>query len=195
MKYRIDNLKKGEINKIIEFHNKYLGKRDFINKEEILKRLTTNSGIFLVAKDEDNKIVGIKLGYIDNNICIGRGIAVDKKFRKQGVGRQLVKSFENKLKNNPNMEKYVFASSTQEGVPFHIKLGYKPSILLQSKNKKLLESLTLEKFIIKEYTYNKEYKVHQIQLESNKDLDLNYLSKIKSQYPEIDIQYLFEKNF
>ena len=182
------------ISEVIKFHNKYLGGRDSINKEEISKRLKSNKGIFLVAKDE-RKLIGIKLGYIDNNICIGRGIAVDKEFRRLGIGKELIKTFEDRLKSFTNIKKYVFASSTQEGVPFHIEFGYRPLILLQSKDKNLLQSINLEKFTIKQNHYNKDYNVYQIYLESKKKLDLTYLSKIKSKYPQIDIQYLFEKNF
>lgn len=194
MRYKICPMQESEIYKVMRLHNKYLGKKDFINKKEISRRLKLNKGIFLVAKDDSGSIVGIKLGYIENNICIGRGIAVDKKFREQGIGRELIEVFEDKLRNFPYLKKYIFASSTEEGVPFHIRLGYKPSILLQSKDKEFLEEIHIKNFTIKRNSYNKSYKVHQACLESSKELDLDYLSKIKLKYPQVDIQYLFEKN-
>ena len=182
-----------DVVEVVKFHNKYLGKRDFINERELLSRLKTNRGIFLVTKDEDEKIFGIKLAFIENDVCLGRGVAVDKNFRRLGIGKELVSIFELELKKFPGVKKYVFASSTQEGVPFHIKLGYKPLILLQSENNVLLEGMDFNMFTVREKLFNKEYNVYQVYLESDKELDLNFLSKIKAQYPELEITYLFEK--
>lgn len=182
-----------DIPEVINFHNNYLGERDFINERELLDRLESNRGIFLVAKDENEKIVGIKLAFIENDVCLGRGVAVDKNFRRLGIGKELVSIFELELKKFPGVKKYVFASSTQEGVPFHIKLGYKPLILLQSENNVLLEGMDFNMFTVREKLFNKEYNVYQVYLESDKELDLNFLSKIKAQYPELEITYLFEK--
>lgn len=184
-----------EIDKVVDFHNKYLGKRPFINKEELIKRVNSNTGIFLIAKDSKNNIIGIKLGYIDNDVCIGRGIAVDKKYRRLGIGKSLVKKFEEELTKFPDVKKYIFASSTFEGVPFHIELGYKPTILLQSKNKELLKKVKLTNCTIIDSSYNEDYKICQVYLKPNKDSDFNDLSKLKVKYSNIDIQYLFEKIF
>ncbi|NLD25252.1 GNAT family N-acetyltransferase [Candidatus Dojkabacteria bacterium] len=192
-RYKISQMQEKDIPEVINFHNNYLGERDFINERELLDRLESNRGIFLVAKDEDEKIVGIKLSFIENDVCLGRGVAVDKNFRRLGIGKELVSIFELELKKFPGVKKYVFASSTQEGVPFHIKLGYKPLILLQSENNVLLEGMDFNMFTVREKLFNKEYNVYQVYLESDKELDLNFLSKIKAQYPELEITYLFEK--
>lgn len=109
---RVEPIKKEEINEVIKFHNKYLEIRPFIIQEEIQKRIDTNTGIFLTAKD-NNKIVGIKLGYIDKDICTGRGIAVDKNYRRMGITTMLITEFGKRLKQYP-----------------HIKMGYKPSLLI-----------------------------------------------------------------
>jgi N-acetylglutamate synthase-like GNAT family acetyltransferase len=193
MKYKISRLQEKDVVEVVKFHNKYLGKRDFINERELLSRLKIKNGIFLVAKDEKGGIIGIKLAFIENDVCLGRGVAVDKNFRRLGIGKELVSIFELELKKFPGVKKYVFASSTQEGVPFHIKLGYKPLILLQSENNVLLEGMDFNMFTVREKLFNKEYNVYQVYLESDKELDLNFLSKIKAQYPELEITYLFEK--
>lgn len=195
MEYQISKMQTDEIDSVIDFHNKYLGKREFINKEEFIKRLNSNTGIFLIAKDNKNNIIGIKLGYIDNDICIGRGISVDKEYRRLGIGKSLVKKFEEELIKFPNIKKYIFASSTFEGVPFHIELGYKPIILLQSKDKELLRKVNIKNCTIIDSSYNEDFEVYQVYLKPNKDLDFNDLSKLKVKYPNIDIQSLFEKNF
>jgi len=192
--YKISPVQDSEIDDIINFHNKYLGERDFINKKEISERLHSNSGIFLTAKDSNGNILGIKLGYIDKDICIGRGIATDNRYRRLGIGKSLVNAFEKELKKFKHVKKYIFASSTQEGVPFHIKLGYKPIVLLQSKNKELLDKIDLGNFTITKNSYNDMYNTYQIYLKPNRKLDLKYLSELKSNYSDINIQYLFEKN-
>lgn len=87
MRIKILPIKKEEINEVIKFHNKYLGTRPFITQDEIQKRIDTNTGIFLTAKD-NNKIVRIKLVYIDKDICIGRCIAY-----KNIYGYHLIFSF------------------------------------------------------------------------------------------------------
>ena len=107
MGYKISKMQIDEINLVVNFHNKCLGKKPFINKKEFTKRLNSNSGIFLVAKDTKDNIIGIKLGYIDNDICIGRGIAVDKEYRRKGVGKSLVKKFERELTEFSNIKKYI----------------------------------------------------------------------------------------
>ena len=193
MTYKISPIQESEIDEVIDFHNKYLGERDFINKEEIFKRLHSNSGIFLIAKDK-NKIIGIKLGYINNDICIGRGIAVDNNYRRLGIGRSLVKAFEKELKKHNQVKKYVFASSTKEGIPFHIRLGYKPIVLLQSEDNDLLKEIDLKNSSVIKNSYNDIYNTYQLFIKPDRELDLGYLSELKSRYPDIDIQYLFEKN-
>ena len=189
---KIEPIKKEEIKEVIEFHNKYLGSRPFITQEEIQKRIDTNTGIFLTAKD-NNKIVGIKLGYIDKDTCTGRGIAVDKNYRRIGIATMLITEFEKRLKQYPNIKKYVFASSTIEGVPFHIKMGYKPSLLIQSPNKSEIDIISSNEFNIQNSIYNKEFNVYQLYIKED-NLNLNRLKKLKASYPNLDIQYLFTKD-
>lgn len=191
--YKISAMQEQEIKDVIKFHNKYLGNRTFINEKEITNRLKNNTGIFLTAK-ENNKIIGIKLGYINGRICIGRGIAIDKKHRRLGIGKSLVEEFEKQLNKYPNIEKYIFASSTLEGVPFHINLGYKPTILLQSFHEILLEEIDLKEFSTVDRVYNQDNNLYQVYIKPKRKLDMEYLSKLKSKYPQFDIQYLFEKD-
>ena len=189
---KIEPIKKEEIKEVIEFHNKYLGSRPFITQKEIQKRIDTNTGIFLTAKD-NNKIVGIKLGYIDKDTCTGRGIAVDKNYRRIGIATMLITEFEKRLKQYPNIKNYVFASSTIEGVPFHIKMGYKPSLLIQSPNKSEIDIISSNEFNIQNSIYNKEFNVYQLYIKED-NLNLNRLKKLKASYPNLDIQYLFTKD-
>ena len=185
-------IKKEEIKEVIEFHNKYLGSRSFIAQKEIQKRIDTNTGIFLTAKD-NNKIVGIKLGYIDEDTCIGKGIAVNQEYRRIGVGTMLVTEFEKRVKQYPHIKKYIFASSSLEGVPFHIKMGYKPSLLIQSLNKSEIDIISSNEFNIQNSIYNKEFNVYQLYIKED-NLNLNRLKKLKASYPNLDIQYLFTKD-
>ncbi len=193
MQYKIVKLKEKEIPILIQIHNKYLGEREYLNKKEILKRIQNNTGIFLLAKNEKDQIIGIKIGYVEGDTCIGRGIAVEKGYRKQGVGKALVKEFERILKQYPKVKKYIFASTTIEGIPFHISLGYKPSILIQSSNEIDIKGLNLHEDIIKEKIFNKQHNVYQVYTHYNEELDYEYFNTLKNRYANIDIQYLFEK--
>ena len=42
--------------------------------------------------------------------------------------------------------------------------------------------------------YNKEFNVYQLYIKDD-NLNLNRLNKLKASYPNLDIQYLFTKDF
>ena len=73
-------------------------------KEEIQKRIKSRKEIFLVA-EEDDKIIGLIDGYIiDNSNHIEKvgyldHLCVNKKYRKLGIGENLIQEFSNKMKN------------------------------------------------------------------------------------------------
>lgn len=194
MKYKIRELIKDDIDNILVFYEKYLGKNDWMNKTEILKRLDTNTGIFLVATNTKNEIVGIKFAYLDNGDFIGRGIAVSPEFRRYGVGKSLVKEFEKRAKKMSPNGNYYFGSATPEGVPFHIKMGYEPSVLIQYTNPELRSKIDLTTFEIESDQYNEQYKIHQIYIKIDpENQKLEYLQQLKLKFPEVGIQYFFKK--
>ena len=195
MEFTIKNLKEKQIKEAIRFHDRYLGRHNIVNEQELKKRIRTNRGIFLVADDNKNNIIGIKFGYLEGKQCIGRGIAVLPKWRRKGVGSSLVKEFERQLKANKRIKKYVFASATETGIPFHIFMGYKPMVLIQFKNKTLRSKINLSGFKISKEKYKKDYKVYQIYIKiGSSSQNLNNLKRLIKKFPKINIQYVFSKS-
>jgi len=189
-------MKKNEIDEVIAFHNKYLGKREFINHDELEDRLDSKRGIFLVAKDEKENIVGIKLGYVEGPLCIGRGIAVDKKYRRMGIGKSLIEEFDNRLKELGTVRQYIFASDTKEGIPFHISFGYKRILLAQFKEKDLGKKIKPKGYNISKMNLMKDLNCYQIFLnpKGNKVVDFEEFNKLKDLYPGIEIVLFFVKS-
>ena len=150
------------IDEALELLHATLGS-EHTEKEEIVHRLDNGSCEFFMAIDSTtNKIVGVKLGYIDDNRAVGRGVAVLPAYRRLGIGRQLYQAFEEALKARGDVEFYVFGSATSEGVPFHISNGYKPQILIQFDEMALRQQLDLTGFEIETERMNEEYGCYQI---------------------------------
>lgn len=164
-------------------------------KEEIIHRLDNGSCEFFIAIDSTtNKIVGVKLSYIDDNRAVGRGVAVLPAYRRQGIGRQLYQVFEEELKARGDVEFYVFASATSEGIPFHISNGYKPQILIQFDDSELRKQLDFTGFEIETERLNEEYGRYQIYATlKNEQQNLAYLRQIQMEMPQTDVLFLFSK--
>ncbi len=99
-------------------------------KEEIQKRIKSRKEIFLVA-EEDDKIIGLIDGYIiDNSNHIEKvgyldHLCVNKKYRKLGIGENLIKEFSNKMKNK-NVT-YLKLNAFEKNLPaiaLYEKLGF-----------------------------------------------------------------------
>lgn len=99
-------------------------------KEEIQKRIKSRKEIFLAA-EEDDKIIGLIDGYIiDNSSHIEKvgyldHLCVNKKYRKLGIGENLIKEFSNKMKNK-NVT-YLKLNAFEKNLPaiaLYEKLGF-----------------------------------------------------------------------
>lgn len=99
-------------------------------KEEIQKRIKSRKEIFLVA-EEDDKIIGLIDGYIiDNSNHIEKvgyldHLCVNKKYRKLGIGENLIQEFSNKMKNK-NVT-YLKLNAFEKNLPaiaLYEKLGF-----------------------------------------------------------------------
>jgi hypothetical protein len=54
-----------------------LGNGFKLDCQEVADRLQNGTGLFYIAlDDESDRIVGIKFGYLDGEVCIGRGIGI-----------------------------------------------------------------------------------------------------------------------
>ncbi len=158
-------------------------------------RLQNSTGLFYIALDnETGRVVGIKFGFFEGEVCIGRGIGVLPEYRRRGIATRLVRAFERGMRANPTIKIYAFGSGTTEGVPFHIAVGYIPQALVQFANRELRSSLDFSGFSITQEGYNEQHKVYQIYIMLDAaQSNLNYLRAIQTQYPQVNIQYFFEK--
>jgi GNAT superfamily N-acetyltransferase len=173
-----------------------LGDFDFVSGAAILARLQQDTGIFYAAFDVDTgRMVGIKLGYIDGSTCVGRGIAVLPDYRRQGIGAKLLHQFEQDLAARGDVSSYVFGSSSDEGVPFHLAMGYQPRALVQFENAALRDKLDLSSMQITHEGYNDAYHVYQVYIELGKqDRNLANLRRMQHEMPEVNVQLLFAKS-
>ena len=81
---------------------------------------------FVLTKFINKKLIGFILFKIDINKKIGRVsfIVVDNRFRKKGIGTNLMSNFENICKIC-GMKKIMFGSTTKNPVNFYLNKGYK----------------------------------------------------------------------
>jgi GNAT superfamily N-acetyltransferase len=174
-----------------------LGNGFKLDWQEVADRLGNGTGLFYIALDGDtNCIVGIKFGYLDGEVCIGRGIGVLPAYRRQGIATRLLRRFEQDLQANPAIQVYAFGSGTTEGIPFHIASGYYPQALVQFTDKDLRPSLDLSGFTITQDGYNETHQVYQIYITLNaSQANLDILRSLQIQYPQVNIQFFFEKIF
>ncbi len=167
-----------------------------LERQEVADRLQNRRGLFYIALDaETGRIVGIKFGYIDGEVCIGRGIGVLLGYRRQGIASRLVRTFEHGLTDFPDVKLYAFGSATSEGVPFHIAMGYAPQVLVQFTGRDLRPSLDFSGFTITHEGYNDQYQTYQIftALDASQ-ASLDFLRSLQSQYPQVSVQFFFEKS-
>lgn len=174
-----------------------LGTDFMLERQEVVNRLQNGQGIFYVAVDTDsNRIVGVKFGFIDEDTCIGRGIGVLPAYRRQGVAKRLVRQFEQDLQAMPAVKLYAFGSGTTEGVPFHIVMGYFPKALVQFTDQNLRPNLDFSAFNITHDGYNDQHQVYQIFIAIDQSqANLDYLRNLQVEYPQVNVQYFFEKTF
>ena len=172
-----------------------LGNGFKLDPQEVADRLQNSTGLFYIALDDEaDRIVGIKFGYLDGEVCIGRGIGVLPAYRRQGIATRLIRRFEQDLQAHPTIQVYAFGSATTEGVPFHIAMGYYPQVLVQFTDRDLRPSLDFTGFTISQEGYNETYQMYQIFIPLDaSEANLETLRTLQAQYPQVNIQYLFER--
>jgi GNAT superfamily N-acetyltransferase len=174
-----------------------LGNGFKLDRQEVADRLLNGTGLFFIAIDTNtDRIVGIKFGFLDGEVCIGRGIGVLPEYRRQGIATRLLRRFEQDLQAIPAIKVYAFGSATSEGVPFHLASGYYPQVLVQFTDRDLRPSLDFSQFNISYEGYNEQHQVYQIFIPLDaSETNLDHLRALQAQYPQVNIQYLFEKMF
>jgi len=79
----------------------------------------------LVAKNEDNKIMGILYFEIEVNVCFVDTLLVGKKFQNNGIGTKLLDYAEKFAKEKKCTKIYLETNEGWDAVKFYKKRGYK----------------------------------------------------------------------
>ena len=96
----------------------------------------------ILKVESDGKIIGSVRGFLESNTCkIGR-LIVDKKFRNQGLGKQLMNQIESEFDNVNRFELFTGHKSIRN-LSLYNKLGY--SEFRKQRINKNLELVFLEK--------------------------------------------------
>jgi GNAT superfamily N-acetyltransferase len=195
MPIEIRSLTLDRLDEALEVWGATLGNGFKLDRQEVADRLQNGIGLFYIAMEtESSQIVGVKFGYIDGEVCVGRGIGVLPAYRRKGIAARLIRRFEQDLENNPAVKVYAFGSATTEGVPFHIAMGYTPQVLVQFTDRDLRPGLDFTGFWIAQEGYNDTYQVYQIYLALDAShANLDYLRSLQAQHPDVNIQFFFEK--
>lgn len=91
---------------------------------ERISKLVGNATISLVARNENELIVGVLLGLTDYAYWLYvTDLGVDRNYERQGIGRQLMKTAHDKAGGERNIAVYLIAN--EKAVPFYEKLGMK----------------------------------------------------------------------
>lgn len=94
------------------------------------RKLLNDEKAFILVADNDEKVVGYLLGFIhttffaNGNVAWLEEIMVDEKFRRAGVGSELVKAFEQNATDNGCK---LIALATRRAADFYSSIGYEES--------------------------------------------------------------------
>ena len=92
--------------------------------EERIARLVRNVSISLVARNEENKLVGVLFGLTD--FCYWlyiTDLGVDRDYERQGIATKLMKTAHDLAGGEKDIAVYLIAN--ENAVPFYEKLGMK----------------------------------------------------------------------
>lgn len=92
--------------------------------EERIEKLVNNVSISIVARNEDNLIVGVLFGLTDFAYWLYvTDLGVDRNYERQGIGRSLMKAALEAAGGEKDIAVYLIAN--ENAVPFYEKLGMK----------------------------------------------------------------------
>ena len=92
--------------------------------EERMPKLVDNVSISLVARNENDLIVGVLFGLTDYVYWLYvTDLGVDRDYEGQGIGRRLMKTAHDKAGGEKDIAVYLIAN--ENAIPFYEKLGMK----------------------------------------------------------------------
>ena len=91
---------------------------------ERIEKLVGNVSISLVARNENNTVVGVLFGLTDFAYWLYvTDLGVDRAYERQGIGKQLMKTAHKIAGGEKDIALYLIAN--EDAVPFYEKLGMK----------------------------------------------------------------------
>ena len=91
---------------------------------ERIPRLLKNTSISLVARNDENRIVGVLLGLTDFAYWLYiTDLGVDRDYERQGIGSSLMKKAHEMAGGEKDIAVYLIAN--EHAIPFYEKLGMK----------------------------------------------------------------------
>lgn len=92
--------------------------------EERISKLVDNVSISLVARNENNLVVGVLFGLTDFAYWLYiTDLGVDREYGRQGIGKRLMKTAHELAGGEKDIAVYLIAN--ENAVPFYEKLGMK----------------------------------------------------------------------
>lgn len=90
--------------------------------EERIEKLVKNVSISLVARNEDDLVVGVLFAVTDFAYWLYiTDLGVDRAYERRGIGRTLIKTAHEKAGGEKDIAVYLIAN--EDAVPFYEKLG------------------------------------------------------------------------
>ena len=92
--------------------------------EERIKKLVNNVSISLVARNENELVVGVLFGLTDFAYWLYiTDLGVDRAYERQGIGKRLMKTAHSIAGGEKNIAVYLIVN--ENAIPFYEKLGMK----------------------------------------------------------------------
>ena len=92
--------------------------------EERISKLVDNVSISLIARNENNLVVGVLFGLTDFVYWLYiTDLGVDRTYERQGIGKQLMKTAHDLAGGEKDIAVYLIAN--ENAIPFYEKLGMK----------------------------------------------------------------------
>ena len=91
---------------------------------ERIEKLVRNVSVSLIARDENNTVIGVLFGLTDYAYWLYvTDLGVDRSYERQGIGKQLMKTALEIAGGEKDIAVYLIAN--ENAVPFYEKLGMK----------------------------------------------------------------------
>lgn len=193
MNYTIKNVTNiQELKKALAFGAKIFNCEPDFGCAEYTNEKISKYGDLLLFAESENKVIAMVFGRIeDNGNLTVAAVAVDERFRKQGIAREMMHLMEKRAKNHGIHLIALVAAQTAE--EFYAKLGFSGSLLIQSEQHSIEELLSLNTKYEVRYTNVYDGIVNQICLALPK-ADRELQKRYESTFPGTYTQMMFWKN-